>query len=98
MSRTVDFRRVARIEFDEALDWYELQRPGLGLEFKQRVDEVLARIAETPEHFHRVRGEIRRAVVRRFPYIIDFLPEADHIIILTVFHGRRDPRHLEGRS
>ena len=98
MSRSVDFRRIARIEFDEAVAWYEAQRPGLGLEFNQEVDGFLIRIAENPERFRKVRGEIRRAVLRRFPYTIHFLPETDRIIVMAVFHGKRDPRRLEGRS
>src|SRR5262245_50193292 len=98
MSRPVDFRPIARIEFDEAMAWYEAQRPGLGLEFKEQVDQFLNRIAENPEHFRKVRGETRRAVLRRFPYTIHFLPETDRIIVMAVFHGKREPRYLEGRS
>ena len=70
MSRRVEFRRIARIEFDEAMGWYEAQCGGLGVEFKEEVDRFLARLAEAPEHFRKVRGEIRRAVIRRFPYTI----------------------------
>jgi len=32
--RPVIFRRQARTEFDEAGDWYEKERPGLGMEFQ----------------------------------------------------------------
>ena len=98
MSRTIEFRRVARFEFDEAVARYEAERPGLGLEFKEQVRAYLNRIADNPEHFRRVRGEIRRAVLRRFPYTIHFLPEPDRIVVLAVFHGKRDPRHLGWRS
>jgi plasmid stabilization system protein ParE len=97
MSRPIAFRPIARIEFDEAMAWYEAQRPGLGLEFKEQVHQFLNRIAENPQHFGKVRGEIRRAVLRRFPYTIHFLPETDRIIVMAVFHGKRDPRHLEDR-
>ena len=98
MKRAVVFRRIARLEFDEALAWYEAQQPGLGLELKEEVDQFLDRIAANPEHFRRVRGESRRAVLRRFPYSIHFLTESDHIVILAVFHAKRDPRHLESRT
>src|SRR2546426_8347592 len=98
MSRTVDFRTIARLEFDEAMTWYEVHRPGLGLEFKEQVDQLVAHIAENPEHFPKVRGQIRRAILRRFPYTIHFLPEPGRINVLAVFHGKRDPRHLQGRS
>ena len=98
MRRAVVFRRTARLEFDEAVAWYEAQRLGLGLELKEEVDQFLDQIAANPEQFCRVRGESRRAVLRRFPYSIHFLTESDRIVILAVFHAKRDPRHLEGRT
>jgi hypothetical protein len=49
MSLPVVLRSEARAEFDEAFDWYEQQRPGLGLDFAAQVQEVLDRIGATPE-------------------------------------------------
>jgi hypothetical protein len=37
-------------------------------------------------------------LLRRFPYAIHFVPEPNAIIVLAVFHTKRDPRYLEGRS
>ena len=98
MSRPVFFRPLARLELDEAVAWYEGRKPGLGLELKEAVDQILTRIVETPARFRPVRGEVRRALLRRFPYAIHFLPEPHAITVLAVFHTKRDPRHLEGRS
>ena len=98
MSLPVVFRPLARTELDEAMGWYEKQKQGLGVELKEAVDQMLARIAETPGRFRPVRGEVRRALLRRFPYAIHFLPEPQAIVVLAVFHTKRDPRHLEGRS
>jgi plasmid stabilization system protein ParE len=98
MSLPVIFRSIARLELDEAVGWYERRKSGLGIELKEAVDLMLARIAETPGRFRPVRGEVRRALLRRFPYAIYFLPEPHAIVVLAVFHTKRDPKHLEGRS
>ncbi len=98
MSLPVVFCPLARMELDEAMGWYEKQKQGLGVELKEAVDQMLARIAETPGRFRPVRGEVRRALLRRFPYAIHFLPEPQAIVVLAVFHTKRDPRHLEGRG
>lgn len=98
MSRPVIFRPLARLELDEAVRWYEGRKPGLGLELKEAVDQVLTRVVETPDRFRPVRGVVRRALLRRFPYAIHFVPEPRAIIVLAVFHTKRDPRRLEGRS
>lgn len=98
MSFSVLFRPLARLELGEAVAWYEARNPGLGLQLKDAVDSVPGRAAETPGRFPRVRGEVRRALLRRFPYTLHFLAEPDAIVVLAVFHVRRDPRHLEGRG
>jgi plasmid stabilization system protein ParE len=39
----------------------------------------------------------RRALLRRFPYMLVFDVEEDRVTILGVFHGRRQPRDWTGR-
>ncbi len=97
MALPIVFRRIARLEMDKSIAWYESRRAGLGLEFAVEVETFLVRIAETPEQFPRVRGEIRRAVLQRFPYTLHFLIESNRVVILAVFHVKRNPRTLEGR-
>lgn len=96
MTRAVVFRPQAE---DEALDvrrWYEARRPGLGDEFGAEVDSAVARIAENPLAYPRIRGETRRAVLTRFPYALYFRMTAEHIIVLAV-HGRQDPSRWHRR-
>ena len=40
---------------------------------------------------------IRRVPVRRFPYSIFYYVEREHIVVLGVFHSRRDPRNWQRR-
>ena len=98
MSLPIIFRPIARLEIDEAMEWYKKQKVGLEAEFKDAAVQLLERIAAAPLRFGPVRGEIRRALLRRFPYAIHFGPEPNAVIVLAVFHTKRDPRHLEGRS
>jgi plasmid stabilization system protein ParE len=74
------------------MSWYEDRREGLGLEFSVAVEEQLARIALSPTPFACVRGEVRRAVLQRFPYSIYFSVEDDRILVLAIFHVRRAPK------
>ena len=97
MSLPIVFRRVARVEMDEAISWYQYQRAGLGLELTTEIDRYFQRIADNPKQFPKIRGEIRRAVLQRFPFTIHFLVEAHRIVVLAVFHVKRDPRVLEDR-
>lgn len=91
------FRRIAQLELDESISWYENRRVGLGKQFRIEIEMHLERIAKQPQHFRKIRGQVRRVVLQHFPYSIYFLPEVDRIIVLAVFHGRRAPQNLERR-
>ena len=96
MTRDVVFRPQAE---DEALDvrrWYEARREGLGNEFAE-VNDMVARIAENPLAFQRVRGDTRRGVLQKFPYAIYFRETTTGIIVLAI-HGRQAPLRWQTRS
>ena len=98
MKRRLVLRRVAVREFDDSIAWYENQCEGLGQEFRAVIEQYFQRIADNPEWFPKVRGEVRRAVVlRRFPFVIHFLIESGCIVILSVFHTSRSPEQLKSR-
>jgi hypothetical protein len=63
MSLQITFKRAPRKEFDDAHDWYERQRPGLGERFSERVHDILEGISKNPEMHQYVFEDARRAVV-----------------------------------
>jgi plasmid stabilization system protein ParE len=81
----------------ESFVWYEDQRSGLGSEFFAEVARVLAVIERTPQLFPILRGQTRRALVRRFPFAIFYVLDPDVIAVTAVMHGRRDPRRWQER-
>ena len=98
MKRGFVLRRVAEKEFDDSIGWYESEREGLGQEFRLAIEEYFQRIADNPERFPKIRGEVRRAVVlRRFPFVIHFLIETERIVVLSVFHTSREQQQVKYR-
>jgi plasmid stabilization system protein ParE len=97
MSLPLVFRRIAQLELDESVSWYENKRVGLGEEFKIEIEKHLKSIANQPQRFWQIHRQVRRVVLQRFPYSIYFLPEVDRIVVLAVFHARRAPKNLEQR-
>jgi plasmid stabilization system protein ParE len=98
MSLPVIFKSAARLEFDEAVAWYEGERPGLGEEFKLEVKSALHRALANPKFFQKVRGRAQRIRLHRFnKYAIYFAIKDDVFSILPVFHGARNPAELRRR-
>ena len=95
----VIFTPRARAELTDAQDWYEDQAPGLSRRFRAAVDVVVQRMAANPWQFPVVYRSIRRALLRRFPYALLFVVEADETItVIACFHGSRDPAHWQKRT
>ena len=91
MSLAIVLRAEAQAEFDEAFDLYDGERVGLGLEFIAEIQRAFDRIAVDPELHPVVFGDIRKRVVRRFPYSIFYRAHSDRIEVIAVFHASRDP-------
>ena len=97
--RRVELRPVARREVIDAFDdRYEEQSTGLGLEFVRAVRATVANLRKTPEMFPKVHGEIRRALLRRFPYAVFYRETTDAVIVLGVVHTHRDPQVWQSRT
>lgn len=63
----IDFLDAAQSEFTEAIDYYDEQRSGLGLEFEEEVAQALERIDHYPEAWSPLLSRLRRCVLNRFP-------------------------------
>lgn len=98
MNLEVVFSSDSESEVRDAYIWYEYRRPGLGADFLLCIDDVLDKIKRSPEQFPIVHREIRRALIRRFPYGIFYLLEEETTVVVAVFHGSRDPNDWRLRT
>jgi plasmid stabilization system protein ParE len=95
----VIFSLAARADLIDAQGWYENEAPGLGRRFRGAVDTVIERMSANPRQFPVVYKSIRRALLRRFPYALMFVIEADGTLaVIACFHGSRDPAHWRKRA
>jgi mRNA-degrading endonuclease RelE of RelBE toxin-antitoxin system len=91
VSWRVEIRPEVRADIDEATEWYERQRSGLGIEFVREVTLVLPELAVNPflnSRRHRTK-HIRWRYPERFPYrIIYRVDEAEQtVVVVAVSHA-----------
>lgn len=95
----VIFTPAARAELIGAQDWYEKEAPGLGSYFRAAIGAVIDRMSANPRQFPVVHKNVRRALLRRFPYALMFVIEADEsLTMIACFHGSRDPANWQNRT
>ena len=90
-------RPAVEEEVADAAEWYERRANGLGLDFLRAVEVALSEVRAAPERFPRVLGEMRRALLRRYPYAVFYTAAADRIEVLACLHTRRDPHRWQSR-
>ena len=91
MTLPVVYRRRVQHDLAGAFDWYELQGPQLAESFLVAVESTLRAIGQYPEMFAAVHGEVRRAIVSRFPFAVFYAIEHRRIVVLRVLHTSRNP-------
>ncbi len=87
------FHPEAEAEFLKAIAFYEERSPGLGLDFSAEVRAAIQRILAFPLAWQVLEGEIRRALVHRFPYGVLYAVEEGRIWIVAVMNLHRQPEY-----
>jgi plasmid stabilization system protein ParE len=64
----------------------------LGSEFVRAVDACLSGIGRNPLAYQVIHEQVRRALIRKFPYTILYVFEQNTVFVLACFHARRDPK------
>jgi len=97
VSLPVVLRPEASRDAEEARDYLETQRAGLGQAFLNRLNEVLSGIGAMPELYAVVWQNVRSARLRQFTYVVYYRVHDDHVEVLAVMHGRRDASIWQSR-
>jgi plasmid stabilization system protein ParE len=93
MTVQVKLTSETRRELQQAIEWYEQQVPGLGQQLLLAVDGVLSRISEDPSLHAIVHRDLRRVLLRRFPYGVFYRYQDDGTaVVVAIVHLHRNPR------
>lgn len=97
MSRGAALTELARDDIREARRWYRSVHPFLERDFVRSVRTCVDRIVEFPDAHPVVHPNVRKALVGRFPYLVLYRYAAGSVVVIAVFHARRDPAQLANR-
>ncbi len=88
----------AERELRKAVAYYEDIEPGLGYDFSVEVYSAIQRAVAYPRAWPLLDSEIRRALVRRFPYGVLYSEGEDRLLVVAVMNLHRKPGYWKGRS
>ena len=91
---TIEYHPGLAAELLEIRNYYNDCSPGLGDGFVDEFERFVLRIAATPARWMIVEHDIRRALMKRFPYVIYFRHSTEDTVRITVVkHERRHPTY-----
>jgi toxin ParE1/3/4 len=79
----------ARADLESIARWYRRIDSNLSRQFRAEARKTLFRIAQFPYASLRVNDVVRRVLMARFPYRIDFTFNADILLVISITHQRR---------
>ena len=83
--------KFAEKDLENAQNYYNEQKEGLGTEFLMEVKGAVKIIEENPFQFQKVEKEARKANIGRFPYCILYIVNELTINVFSVIHFSRNP-------
>ena len=87
----------AQADITDVFEWYVQRNQRAAVRFLGAVDAGMTAISEHPEAYRKVRADVRRVLLRRFPYHLLFRVLATEIEVIGCFHVQRDPRIWQHR-
>ncbi|KJV06358.1 type II toxin-antitoxin system RelE/ParE family toxin [Methylocucumis oryzae] len=87
----------ALAEYEEAARYYAVCQEGLPFRFIDAVERAVQQIIEAPERWRILQEDIRRCLVRVFPYAVLYTIEKDYVLIIAVMHCHREPGYWHCR-
>jgi plasmid stabilization system protein ParE len=91
------FHPEAREELMESARFFEEKTPGLGWDLITAVEQAAHRLTKFPELGAVERGNIRKCLVRGFPFTLLYEVNPDYIFIAAVMHQHRSPGYWTKR-
>ena len=82
----------------EASVFYEAASPNLGVDFLDDVQRVIDLLGDHPLLGQPVGGDLRRALLHRFPFSLVYAVEPNAILIVAVAHQSRRPEYWKDRT
>jgi len=84
-------KQRAHVMMQEAFDWYEQQKPGLGELFITELNTYFNKLKSNPGFYGKIYKNFRQVVLKKFPYALVYEIIKTDVLLFAVFHTSRNP-------
>jgi toxin ParE1/3/4 len=93
----IEIHPEARLEEDDAFEWYLQRSITAADDFLQEIISARNAIQDSPEVWPEYLHGTRHYLLNRFPYVVVYRHSAHRIDVVAIAHGRRKPGYWVDR-
>jgi len=98
MTYTIKLTPDAKIDIEDAKEYYKLKSKKLAKEFLQNVHSAIEPLKTNPFLFQRGYRGIRKSPIAKFKSSIHYFTEEKTVVIIAVLHNSRNPQMWKNRT
>ncbi len=87
----------ATIDFEKSIEWYDNINPSLAKQFIVEIETTISFISKNPLLFQYDYGTFKSVNTSKFLFKIVYRINGDEIVIVAIFHHKRNPKILYSR-
>ena len=95
---TIRLHPLAEEDLEKALNHYFEIDEALELKFLQYLELTFNKILQSPQMYPFENNFVQKVIVEKFPYIVLYESYEDIVMILAIFHTKRNPKILTDRA
>jgi len=95
---TIRLHPLAEEDLEKALNYYIKIDEALELNFLKHLELTFDKILQSPQMHPFENNFVQKVVIEKFPYIVLYESYEDIVMILAIFHTKRDPQILLDRE
>jgi toxin ParE1/3/4 len=97
MTSEVTFHEDASAEYEAAFEWYHLRSEFAASRFADELNRAIGEISDAPSRWPETTRNVRKLLLRRFPFAVFYRNLPSGIQIIAVAHTRRKPGYWKSR-
>jgi plasmid stabilization system protein ParE len=98
MVYTIKLSPEARIDIQDAIEYYNLQKKNLGQQLFYSIDQAIIKLQVNPFLFQKGYMGVRKCPTAKFNFAIHYFTEENTIVFLAVLHSSRNPQIWKNRT
>lgn len=98
MVYTIKLTPEAKIDIQDAIKYYNLQKKNLGQRLFHYIDQAIQKLQTNPFLFQRGYRGIRKCPTAKFNFAIHYFTEENTVVIVAVLHSSRNPMIWKNRT